>query len=65
MEQRIILLGGAQFEPDAPETVERLQAARGHMAVVVPDQPAAERRDVSEQGGAEEEPQTEPRPDRF
>ena len=42
MERRIVLLGGAQFKPDAPQTVEALQAGRGHMAGVVPDQPPLE-----------------------
>ena len=53
VEQRIILLRGAEFEPNAPQAVQRLEGGRGHMTDVIPDQAASHRRYVSNQGCAE------------
>ena len=49
VQNRIILLGGAQIEPDSPDTMERLQFRRGDMTVVVPQESALEGRPISYQ----------------
>jgi hypothetical protein len=42
VEERIILLRGAEIEPDAPETVQGTKIGAGHVHVVVPGQAAVE-----------------------
>ena len=51
VEHRIVLLGGADVEPDASEAADRLQLRPGDVQVVVEKEPAAESREISEQRG--------------
>jgi hypothetical protein len=50
MEQRVVLLGRARLEPDAPQTVRRSQLGSGHMRIVVPKEMAVDGGCVREQG---------------
>ena len=52
VQDRIILLGGAEFEPDAPEAMQAAQSLLGHVSLVVPKQGAVQRRPISQEGGA-------------
>src|SRR5215469_4009711 len=52
VQKRIVLLGRAAVEPDAPEAVEGLQVGAGHVPGIVPQQSAFERRKISSEGRA-------------
>ncbi len=58
VKQRVILLGGSQFKPDFPQTMKRLQCRAGHVAAVIPEHSAIQRREISCDHGAQKE-QTE------
>src|SRR5580692_5255736 len=51
VQQRIILLGSAQLEPDAPQSVQRLQPRRSDVGIIIPKQAATKRWPVSQQSG--------------
>src|SRR5690606_21477173 len=55
MEERVVLLGGADFEPDADEAAERLQVGAGDVAGVVPDEAGGKGGPVGDERGEEEE----------
>ena len=54
VEHRIVLLSGADLEPDLPQTVPRLECRSGDVGVVVPKQSASNARKIGEQNNAEE-----------
>ena len=51
VQQRVILLGGVEREPDAPESVEGLEGWGGDMRGIVPKEGAAESRPVGQENG--------------
>lgn len=51
MQQRVVLLGSAEIEPDAPQSVEGARGGDGDMGVIVPDEAAAEGGPVGGEGG--------------
>ena len=53
---RIVLLGCAHVEPDAPETVDGLQFRLGNVQVVVEQPPAAGRREIGRRDRDQEQP---------
>ena len=53
VQQRVILLRGAEVEPDAPQTVQRLQVGPRDVHVVVPEQRAVQRGQVGDQGAGD------------
>jgi hypothetical protein len=54
VQQWIVLLSGTQLEPDAPQTVERLQGWGRNVSVVIPNEAAAERGPVCQQSRKED-----------
>ena len=56
VEQRVVLLRGAEFGPDADQALGGAQLGLGHVGVVVPKHPAVQRRPV---GCDEDEEQPE------
>ena len=55
VQERIVLLRGAEFGPDAAQSVERAERGLRDVRVVVPDVVAEERGPVDGEGQAEEE----------
>src|SRR5688572_23712102 len=55
MQQRIVLLRGANLRPDAPESVRRSQLREGDVTEVVPQRPAVNCRPVGGQRRDEDE----------
>jgi hypothetical protein len=56
----VVLLRGADLEPDAAEPGEGAEIGAGDMAGIVPEEAAGERGEIGEEGGGEEE-KPEPR----
>src|SRR5277367_1869822 len=54
MQQRVILLGSMQIEPDSPETVERLQVGPCQVTAIVPEQAPAQGGQVGDESREED-----------
>ena len=61
LHQRTILAHGGQAEvgPDPPQTVKRPMLRSGHVVRIVPNQPASQCRQISQQSGTEDEAKCE------
>ena len=61
VQERVVLLRGADLEPDASQSVQRLQIRSGDMPGVVPDESAPEGGKIGDQGRAENQRAYPPR----
>ena len=48
VENRVILLGRPDLEPDPPQPVERAELRAGHMGIIVPEKSSEERGEICE-----------------
>src|ERR1039457_5135701 len=55
VQQRIVLLGGSEVEPDAPEAVKGLEIRPRHVARIIPKEASVECRQVCHHGGTEDQ----------
>src|SRR5678815_343863 len=53
VQERIVLLGGAEIRPNPPETGERTECGACNMRVIVPDKTRAQRWEIGEKHRAE------------